>query len=262
MFIPWNLSDCNKTWLRCNIKSKVFSEWWHLGLSVKLAQSSVVWSTQNQKRTNFYTAHLLGEWHLLPLPAPPWEDGHINTVSSPHLKLKPFTPPAWEPALQDHCGLLYNAGRLHHTDQLEAVCIHFQIWSTFKTSRERKVPWAALLLLSRGRPEEHRWLGSHGPNWTSALPSLPQNPLEWTQWGLLFQMLYWSNSWQLISALSLKGSLFNNIFSSSALTLIKPRDSVKMGAARQSFIPRLSTRGNLTLDLPSLENDRVGELLF
>lgn len=125
-------------------------------------------STKDKFPRYTYLVHLLGfgEWHLSPLWAPPCEDSHINAISSPHLKLqKKKKVPG--PALHDHCALLYSVGCHHHKAQPEAGWMHFQTWSTFKTSRERKVLWWALML-SRGRPEEHRWFWSHGPNWKTS----------------------------------------------------------------------------------------------
>lgn len=156
-----------------------------------------------------------------------------------------------EPTLHDHWALLCSAGCLHQTAQPGGVCIHFQIWSPFKTSRERKILWLALRP-SRGGLRSTGGFEATIPAENQLCFSLPQNPLEWTQWGLLFKMLYWSNSQKLIRALGLEGS-FNKIFSFSVLILIKPRDSVKMGAVLQSFTPQFSIEGNFTSYLSSLD---------
>lgn len=121
--------------------------------------------TENQQKTNFPdTPTWSTYWVLLSDTFPLCEDSHINAISLPHLKLqKKCTPRQPEPAFHDHCALLCSAGCRQHTAQLEAGWMHFQTWSTFKTSRERKALWWALLL-TRGKPEEHRWFWSQGLN--------------------------------------------------------------------------------------------------
>lgn len=197
-------------WWLCNSRVTVSSKCCHPGLPVKLEWSSVVQSTQEQHKTRCISQiHLPGPrtgfWWVTPFP-------FVSTSLWGQSHQRPFFTISKTSASRGQ----HSMTTVPRSTMLAAFITRpnlRQVGCIFKLSQLLRPPGKERdcdgpCCLAGGGLRSTGGFEATVPTEKNLCFSLPHHPREGTQRGLSFKTLYWSSSGQVISAPSLKGSLF------------------------------------------------------